>query len=226
MMALGFLGWRLITANFATVEPGRIYRSGQMNGRTLGSVLRDKDIKTVLNLRGANPAWLWYRHERAIVLGAGATQVDVAMSSCEWMSRAQLQAVIQVLDSAEYPILIHCQHGSERTSLVSAFCELLRPGGSLERARGQFSVAYLFVPVKDGAVMLDHLEQYAGWLEGQRIEHSPDQFRRWVAEGFKPHPPSREDWPYDPYPLVVVTRPAPLEHEASLAKAKEPGPVR
>ena len=28
-----------------------------------------------------------------------------------------------------------------------------------------------------------------------------------MAEGFQPRKPSREDWPYDPYPLVVITRP-------------------
>lgn len=226
LVALGFVGWRLATANLATVEPGRIYRSGQMDGRTLGRVLREKKIKTVLNLRGANPAWLWYRQERATVLGAGATQVDVAMSSCEWMSRAQLGAVLHVLETAEYPLLIHCQHGAERTGLVAAFSELLRPGGSLQSARGQFSVAYLFLPIKDGAVMLRHFEQYTAWLEQHRLAHSPDQFRRWVAEEFQPRSPSREDWPYDPYPLVVVTRPASMEAGASLAKRAAANPVR
>ena len=27
------------------------------------------------------------------------------------------------------------------------------------------------------------------------------------TEGFQPGVPNREQWPYDPYPLVVVTRP-------------------
>ena len=34
---------------------------------------------------------------------------------------------------------------------------------------------------------------------------SPEHFRRWVDEGFRPQLPNREEWPYDPYPLVVIT---------------------
>ena len=37
LAALGFLGWNLATANFATVEAGRIYRSGQMRAGSTGS---------------------------------------------------------------------------------------------------------------------------------------------------------------------------------------------
>src|SRR5205823_11137226 len=98
--------------------------------------------------------------------------------------------------------------GAERTGLVSALAELLRPGGSLDDARAQFSIRYLFLPVRDGARMAAHLDRYAAWLRVQGAPHTPDRFRRWVAEGFRPGHPSREEWPYDPYPLVVVTRPA------------------
>jgi protein tyrosine phosphatase (PTP) superfamily phosphohydrolase (DUF442 family) len=220
MMGGAFVGWRLATANLATVEPGRIYRSAQMDAKALSRVVHDRRIKTVLNLRGPNPGSTWYREERAAVLAAGATQVDVSMSSCEWMSRAQLQAVVHLLESVDYPLLIHCQQGAERTGLVSAFSELLRPGGSLADARRQFSVMYLFLPVKDGAVMLEHLEQYAAWLKRQGADHSPAQFRRWVKEGFEPRSPSRENWPYDPFPLVLITRPAPSKRAVPLAQTE------
>jgi Tyrosine phosphatase family len=138
---------------------------------------------------------------------ACATHVDVAMSSCLWMSRAQLRALVKTLDTAEYPLLIHCAWGSERTGLVSAFAELLRPGATLDDARAQFSIRYLFVRVNDGKVMAEHLDQYENWLRARGIEHAPANFHRWVDEGFQPGQPSREDWPYDPYPLVVTARP-------------------
>ena len=47
-------------------------------------------IKTVLNLRGSNRVDAWYRDEVAATNHEQATQIDVAMSSCVWMSRAQL----------------------------------------------------------------------------------------------------------------------------------------
>jgi hypothetical protein len=178
-----------------------------MPARALAQVLKANRIRTVLNLRGSNPSDAWYRGELAATGAAGATQIDVAMSSCLWMSRVQLRRVIRLLDETEYPLLVHCSWGSERTGLVSAFAELLRPGGTLRDARAQFSIRYLFVPVNDGKVMALHLQQYESWLGKHGMQHDPANFRRWVKEGFEPGVPSREQWPYDPYPLVVITRP-------------------
>ena len=202
-----FIAWNQANHNFGPVQAGRIFRSGQMPASALTYALCDRRIKTVLNLRGHNPDESWYRDELTATSEAGATHVDVAMSSCLWMSRAQLKAVVDVLDAAEYPLLIHCAWGSERTGLVSAFAELLRPGSTLNDARAQFSIRYLFVRVNDGKVMAEHLDQYESWLRKIGLDHSPANFHRWVDEGFQPGQPSREEWPRDPYPLVVITRP-------------------
>jgi protein tyrosine phosphatase (PTP) superfamily phosphohydrolase (DUF442 family) len=204
-----FLAWDLWTSNFGTLAPGSVYRSGQMPANVLARTIRERRIKTVLNLRGVNAGQSWYRAERDAVTGSGATLVDISMSSCQWMSRAQLRAVVRTLDTCEYPLLIHCAWGSERTGLVSAFATLLRPGGTLEEAERQFSLRYLFVRAGDGKVMPEHLDQYEAWLEQKEWSHTPDRFRLWAAEGFRPLRPSREQWPYDPYPLVAVTRPRP-----------------
>ena len=104
-------------------------------------------------------------------------------------------------------MLIHCQWGAERTGLASAFAELLRPGSTLDDARAQFSIRYLFVRFNDGKIMAEHLDQYERWLAERGWTHDPAHFRRWVADGFRPQAPSREQWPYDPYPLVVISRP-------------------
>lgn len=209
-VAIGsFVGWISLTGNFATVIPGRVYRSAQMGGPGLASTVRDHRVRTVLNLRGHHPESAWYRAERDATLAQGATQVDIALSSSEWMSRPQLRTVVDVLTTAEPPVLVHCWHGSERTGLVSAFAILLRDGSTLDEARAQFSARYLFVPWGDGVVTLRHLEHYEAWLGRNGLAHSPAAFRRWVSEGFVPGEPSREQWPYDPYPLVVTTRPTP-----------------
>lgn len=204
---VGFIAWNLATDNFATVREGKLYRSGQMRAGTLARTVHENGIKTVLNLRGSHADQAWYRAERKAVLDAGATQIDIAMSSAEWMSHAQLKTLFEVLETCEYPLLVHCWRGSERTGLVTAFSELLRPGSTLADAHAQFSLRYLFARVGDGKTTAEHLDQYERWLKRQNLPHTPDHLRRWVAEGFEPQKPSREDWPYDPYPLVVITRP-------------------
>jgi len=206
---LGFVAWNLATDNFATVETGVLYRSGQMDPVGLGKIITEHKIKTVFNLRGPHPEQVWYRGEQKATLDAGATQVDMALSSCEWMSRAQLRTLIRTLDTCERPLLVHCWHGSERTGLTAAFVRLLEPGSTLEQAHEQLSLRYLYVRAGDGKVMAEHLEQYEGWLRQQKLTHAPEHLRRWAEEGFKPGTPSREQWPYDPFPLVVITRPGP-----------------
>ena len=203
----GLIGWKFgLSDNFATVRPGLLYRSGQMGAGSLAAALDRHQIKTVLNLRGSHPESAWYRAERASTLQAGATQVDIPMSSCEWMSRSQARALLEVLDSAERPLLVHCFHGSERTGLVSAFAELLRPGATLRDADRQFSAWYLYFGVGDGVVTRNQLLAYESWLQAKHLDHSPDQLRRWVQTDYEPGKPSREEWAFDPYPLVVTTR--------------------
>ena len=135
-LPLAYIGWNQLTFNFAIPQPGRLYRSGQMHPGILRGTLRKHGIRTVVNLRGPNHREAWYRDELAATLAAGATQVDIPLSSCVWMSRIQLKSLIEVLDTCEYPALVHCSWGSERTGLVSAVSELLRPGHSLSDARG------------------------------------------------------------------------------------------
>jgi protein tyrosine phosphatase (PTP) superfamily phosphohydrolase (DUF442 family) len=188
-----------------------------MPASALAQTIRERGIKTVLNLRGENPSEAWYRDELSATLENGATHVDVAMSSCLWISRAQLRTLIETLETSEPPLLIHCAWGSERTGLTSAFAELLRPGGTIADARAQFSIAYLFVRVNDGKVMAEHLDLYERWLHESGLAHTPDNFKRWVNEGFKPGHPSREDWQYDPYPLVVTKRPQQRPRDHPLA---------
>lgn len=173
----------------------------------LGRTLHEFDINTVLNLRGANAHLDWYLAERDATLAAGATQVDVSLSSCVWMSRAQLLALIDVLDSIQYPALIHCEWGAERTGLVSAFYQLLRDGSTIDDARNQFGLKYLYLPIGDGKIMEEMIDQYDTWLRRRELSHRPELFRRWAATGYEPGSPSREAWPWDPYPLVVTTRP-------------------
>ncbi len=196
----------LVSDNFGTVRPGDLYRSGQMEAPSLAKALREHRIGTVLNLRGSHPESPWYRDERAATLAAGATQVDIPLSSCEWMSRAQARALLEVLETAERPLLVHCFHGSERTGMVAAFAELLRPGSTLDDAEAQFTARHMYFGIGDGVVMHRHLERYESWLEGQSLAHDPDRFRRWLTSEYRPESPNREQWNYDPYPLVVVTK--------------------
>jgi protein tyrosine phosphatase (PTP) superfamily phosphohydrolase (DUF442 family) len=230
-IALGaFVLWRWGTGNFGVVVAGRVFRAGQMSPDQLVRTIREYHVHTVLNLRGCNPGQPWYTAERRAVLDAGVTHIDMSLASDQWVSRAQAKAVLDTLGSCSYPVLIHCEWGAERTGLLSAFVELDRAGGSPESARRQFSPWYLFLPTKHGLVMRSHVDAYRAWLRSQGRTHSPDQFHKWILQDYRPGSPSREEWPYDPYPLVVVTRPAApavkLVRTGSAAGRSQPKPMQ
>jgi protein tyrosine phosphatase (PTP) superfamily phosphohydrolase (DUF442 family) len=182
-----WIGWIEANSNFGIVQPARIFRAGQMSSSTLNKTIRERGIKTVLNLRGVNPTDRWYVQERDTTTSLGATQIDVHMSSCQWLSHDELNTLIKTLDECAYPLLIHCAWGSERTALIS--------------------IRHLFVPLGDGKLMAYHLDAYESWLRSQKIDHRPETFRAWIANAYQPLSPSREEWPYDPYPLRTVTLP-------------------
>ena len=167
-----------------------------------------RQIRTVLNLRGPNPETRWYLAERSAVLEAGATYVDIPLASDYWLTPEQARMLIETLDHCEPPLLIHCQMGAERTGLVSAMATLLREGSTPADADRQFSPYYLFLPTSDGRIMRGHLRRYEQWLSSSRIPHSPETFRRWFSNSYRPGVPNRSLWPFDPYPLRVVSRPA------------------
>jgi protein tyrosine/serine phosphatase len=201
-----FLGIRYESGNQGAVESGRIYRSAQLSPGGLKKTIADRKIQTVVNLRGSNPDEAWYCAERDATLEAGAVLVDVPIASDQWLSRDQAKSLLHVFDTVKYPALIHCEWGAERSGLVCAMAVLLRTGSTVEQARHQFSLYYLFLDVKDGRVMYGHLRQYERWLSANAIEHAPATFRRWLLTDYKPEGNSRENWPCNPYPLEVVTR--------------------
>lgn len=203
----GFVLLRWGTGNVGAAIPGRVYRAAQPSASRLRGLIADRGIRTVLNLRGPNPDEAWYRDEVRATVESGATQVDFPMSSDQWLSAEQARGLIDVLDSCEYPILIHCEWGAERTGLVSAICELIREESRIEDARRAFSAYYLFLPIKDGRVMRGHLDLYERWLSDSAASHSPERFRRWLATAYRPGSPSRQHWECNPYPVKVVTRP-------------------
>ncbi|MFM7594233.1 MAG: tyrosine-protein phosphatase [Isosphaeraceae bacterium] len=212
---LAFWGWRHAVDNIGTViaadspqgPASAVFRSDQMSPKALSRFIADHHIQTVLNLRGPNPGESWYDAERSTTLVSGAVQVDMPLSSCEWMSRDQALKLAETIRSARRPMLIHCFHGSERTGLASAMTRLLTEGQTLADARQAFSWKYLFFGLGDGVVTLRQFEAYTQWLEAKGLKHTPEQFLAWLRTDFKPGSPSREAWPYDPYPLVITSHP-------------------
>ncbi len=131
--------------NLHAVEPGVVYRSAQMSGAHLREAIAARHIRTVLNLRGANPGQRWYDDEVTVARDAGVRHVDIALSAREALSPRQLDDVRHALADSPKPLLIHCNGGSDRTGLVSALY-LLSRGAAPAVADEQLALRYGHFP--------------------------------------------------------------------------------
>jgi|GEM_PF-161210 protein tyrosine phosphatase (PTP) superfamily phosphohydrolase (DUF442 family) len=149
MIAAGagsWAGYLRVTGNIHEVEAGKVYRSGQLSPSQLASLLREKRIRTVLNLRGEKPGHSWYDEEIQVTRKAGARHISLPMSANVEPNEALLTSLIEALASSEQPILIHCEGGADRSGLASALYAFLKGGKSADEANGHLSFRYGHFP--------------------------------------------------------------------------------
>jgi len=158
--------------NFRSVEEDRAYRSAQLDASTLNLVFDEYGIRSVINLRGENEQDAWYRNERAAAEQAGVTLVDIRMSAGQLPSRDALLLLYDTFQTAEYPILIHCQSGADRTGAASAIWRMVMRGDTREAARVELSLVY------------GHFEARHPEMDQLVEMFQPD--RDWIANVYQP----------------------------------------
>jgi protein tyrosine/serine phosphatase len=142
----GWAGYLAMTGNIHTVIPGRLYRSAELSRGGFEQVIIHFHIRTVINLRGADPGERWYQNELAAALAVGARHVDLRLSATHLPSPAKLQEIKTVLEHAEPPILVHCQGGADRSGLVAALYEFWIAHYTAAEAGAQLSFNYGHFP--------------------------------------------------------------------------------
>lgn len=127
----------VLGANFHEVSagPSALYRSAQLGAEDLKARIGEHRIKTVVNLRGENPGKAWYDEETAALQEMGVKRIDVKMSGKHMPSRDKLVQLVRALQTAERPVLVHCQSGADRTGLACAFERLATSGNDFTAAR-------------------------------------------------------------------------------------------
>ena len=188
--------------NQHTVIPGKIYRSAQPNEGDIRDYAAGKGVKTIINLRGLCPEFGWYQDEMRASHELGISQEDITLSANALPSPNELRRVVEVLDRSEYPILIHCRRGADRTALVSAMALLLFTDATLGEARQQLLVRYGHFRFGRTAAMDKFFEIYEASLGGTD-GHTRERFRHWVLHDYSPGPArSHLSW-VEPFPNSI-----------------------
>lgn len=119
LFCVGFALWRVSVHNEDVVEPGKLYRSAQLTAPQLQDEISRNGIRTVLNLRGENKSSPWYQDEVAACQSLGVQHIDVHLSAKHLPPPAEVNKLLDALQTAPRPILVHCLSGSDRTGLAS-----------------------------------------------------------------------------------------------------------
>lgn len=129
VLASGFI-WHHQTKpyHFLEVAPGKVYRSGTLkNPHNLDKVLRQYDIKTVVNLRpidDGNPPD-WYQKEAEICKKRGVTLMNIPMQVETPPANEQIQQWLSLLDdNSRLPVMVHCAQGVVCTGMLVAVYEI------------------------------------------------------------------------------------------------------
>lgn len=184
----GFL-WRMLDTyalgNFDVVLPDRILRCAQQSPEGLRSVAEAHGIRTVVNLRGACHGMPWYLDQNRVVQELGLSQEDVFLSAGRLPPAQEIRRLVEILDRAETPVLLHCQHGADRTGLAARLVLLLLTDTSLEESAPALGFRYSHIRLGRTARMDDFFDLYRTWLEGEGLAHSRPALRRWLLEVYR-----------------------------------------
>ncbi len=163
--------------NLHELDPGKAYRSAQPTGFELENAIDLLDLKTVINLRGYHAGDPWYDEEAQICQEMGVTLVDFRMSGRSLPEPELLEAIVETLQTAQYPILIHCLGGADRTGGVSAVYRMLIAGDDRATAMQQLSPSFLHFPIRYPC--MDYLAQIYESTDEWLIEYAEnyDQYQ-------------------------------------------------
>lgn len=174
--------------NFHWIEPGKAARAAQAYAGFLKPFLEARGIRAVINLRGSNPDFLWWRYETRVCAAANIVHRDVKLNSRQLPTRAMLIELLDAFAQAPRPFLVKCSGGQDRTSLAAALYIIDAKGWSAKAdAQAQFSRwPYLHLPRREQrwlklfpefAMEASNGISLRPWVQGA---YTPQDFKRWL----------------------------------------------
>jgi len=152
------------------------FRSAQLKEQELRKVVNRRNIETVINLRGSKPGREWYETEKKVCEDLNIDHYDLRFSASSLPRKEQILKLVRYFRISEYPILVHCQGGADRSGLASSVYELVINEKDLDESIKQLSIRFghlkLFNPE------MDHFFQLYE-------KHGKDkEFLDWVKEDY------------------------------------------
>ncbi|MBC7740978.1 MAG: tyrosine-protein phosphatase [Bdellovibrionaceae bacterium] len=130
--------WR-ISQNFDVVEPNRVYRSAQLDEKELVEIIDKYQIKTVISLRGSPQKTMFYEAEEPIIFKKGVHYEYMMLSDDHFPEPLLIQHILDIFSTKQYPMLIHCRVGADRTGMIAGIYQKIINKKSLEESLEQLT---------------------------------------------------------------------------------------
>jgi hypothetical protein len=134
LVAGGIVAWAQFyrVRYYSEVVPGQIYRSRQLAGIRY-RILRDDNIKRVISLRGYEGQGEILSEELAATAKVGAELVQLPVLTA-LPSTEQIERFMVAVRSSPGAVLVHCEHGRDRTGFMLAAYRVLMQDWAVEDA--------------------------------------------------------------------------------------------
>lgn len=201
VVGVGLVAWRVgvFDGNVHVVAAERVYRSAQLSAEDLRMFVAEHHIRCVLNLRRASEPTPEYVAERALCAELGVEFVSLPFSPSKLPEPKTVVALIDRFRAGPYPLLVHCEHGADRTGLASVVYDLVIERKELELA------LHDDLSWRTGHVGLGRERAMDHFFELYRTTRGARDFEAWAREVYptlfaktkraKPRPESTEPVP-------------------------------
>ncbi len=188
LLALSFIycGYYFWTHSLHTVVPGEIYRSGQPSAAQLENWITQKSIRTILNLRGIDSPD--HAMEENLASNHAIQLEDVSLSAYRAIAPQRLIRILDILETAPRPILIHCRDGIDRSRTIGALAAWLSGTITLDAAcRNAYVIPGPWKTRKGGDHISRLFEDYRNWCaEHQESPDNTQRFKTWAHTIYHP----------------------------------------
>jgi protein tyrosine/serine phosphatase len=155
------------------------WRSAQPAPHQIGQIAR-LGVRTVVNLRGPRVCGSYWLEQRACARH-GVKLVDYQIRSRAAPSKEELLGARELLETIDYPVLLHCKSGADRAGLMSTLYMIVHEKRSVAEAKEQLAFRFGHIRQSDTGILDYFFERY---LSDTRT--SPMPFFDWVETVYDP----------------------------------------
>ena len=175
---------RIFFRNLYCIHPG-VWRSSQPSPSQIRS-LKKMGIRSIINLRGDNKFGS-YALELEECKRQGIQLHSLRLYSQKMPSKEEVQVFLNVLQTVERPVLIHCKSGADRAGLASALVEVFDNDAGVAAASAQLSFRYLHIKHAKAGLLDYFFQCYANYLmENPELPDNKSTFLHWLRNIYNP----------------------------------------